>query len=663
MIQISNLALNFHEEVLFSEVTLNLNPAHNYGLVGANGSGKSSLLKLISGQLSPSKGNINFPGGARIGYLKQFTAEYDDCTIIDLVMMGNINLWQAMYEKKQLLAKSKLNNEQGIKLAKLEQIIADYDGYQAEVRATEILTNLGVSPEKHEQELKSLSGGFKIRVMLAQLLFGKFDVLVLDEPTNHLDLPASVWLEGFLKETKIMVIFASHDRYFLNRLSDYILDIDYQTIKSYAGNYDDYLKTKTSIDEQQKKDIANQIQKRDLLEKYIQRFSAKATKARQANSKKKLVKKMVLPTIKTSSRIAYQYNFSGEAKSARRVLVADDIAKSYAAQKIFENINFECLLGEKIVLIGSNGLGKSTMLKVLAGIITPDKGEVKLGSNVKVGYFAQEIKELLGESGSTNVYDWIYAKTSGLSSHEVHSILAKVKLKKGDNKKLIKVLSGGELSRLYFAYLMAIKPNLLLLDEPTNHLDLESIEALTGALQRFAGTLFFISHDRFIIDQVATRIMLFTPKGVFFYQGTYQEYLYYQQKNEHDAGNNCGEVTNVNANTNEGGEVGKVFLAGSDSRLSIKATPKEIDESKSKLNWLASREKAKQLRKKEKTEQKITTLEAKLATIRAKLADLTLYEAKNKQKLHDLQLTEKDLSSEVECLWSEFYELEGQNES
>ncbi len=523
MITINNLAMQYGARLLFTDVNLNLNANHRYGLVGSNGAGKSTFLKLIMKEEEPSNGEVTTVRNARIGCLKQDQFVYENTPIIDAVIAGNKDLWQAIQEKNKLLELEDLDNESGYRLGELEQIIFDNDGYVADIFAAELLVGLGIKKELHYQPVSVLSGGYKLRVLLAQSLFNNPDVLLLDEPTNHLDIISIYWLENYLKEKfKGALLFISHDVMFLNNVSTHILDIDYGEISQYTGNYDKFESQKQQIVEHKMHEVNYLEKKLAKMQEFVNKFRA-GTRSKQASSREKQMDRIELPDIQKSSRVSPYFNFKQKRTSGKHVLKVEAIAKSYGEQPILNKVNFSIGRGEKVVVIGANGIGKSTLLKILLGKIKADIGEYEWGYESQISYFAQDHHELLNESMS--VINWLSIQAANELTGTIRSVLGQVLFRQDEVNKNILHLSGGEGARLLLAKIILEEGNVLVLDEPTNHLDIESKETLKQALINYEGTLILVTHDRDFATDIANRVIALTTKGVVDFKGTYQEYL------------------------------------------------------------------------------------------------------------------------------------------
>ncbi|MCG2716234.1 MAG: ATP-binding cassette domain-containing protein [Candidatus Marinimicrobia bacterium] len=528
MIQLENIGIQFGDRALFENLSLNLTRGNRYGVVGANGSGKTTFLNMLGGGQTPTTGEIRKSSSLKLGVLKQNQYDYEGCRILDVVLMGNHKLWSLIEEKKSIMQRSDLSAEDGKRLANLEHEISEIDGYNAEGQAAIILKGLGIQQHLLDRTMSVLSGGYKLRVLIGQCLFSNPDVLLLDEPNNHLDIFSIAWLGEFLKDYKGIVIVVSHDQFFLNQISNRILDIDYETIKIYTGDYDNFLIEKRREAEQRQLENERLEKKRQELQAFYERFRAKATKARQAVSRKKQIDKMEDIVIIRSSRISPRFNFTQMRPSGEQVLDVKGLKKSFSNLEVLKNVNFSTNRSDRIAVIGPNGVGKSTLIKVLAGLIPYDEGKIIWGHECHVGYFAQNHKELIPPG--TNVYDWLYSNTPNEKVTTIRTVLGQVLFSGDDTLKKTDVLSGGEAARLVFALLMLKQHNILLLDEPTNHLDLEAIEALITALTEFPGTIIFVSHNRFFVNQLATAVLELTFDGYTFYPGNYDDYLARQQE-------------------------------------------------------------------------------------------------------------------------------------
>ncbi len=506
MLSINHLSMSYGEKLLFYDVNLILNDQKRYALVGANGAGKSTFLKLLTGTEEPIDGNLSIPKTASVGWLKQDQFRYENTRIIDIVLQGKPTLWQAMVEKEKVLLENHWNEKNVNRLSKLEEDIAHLNGYSAEGLAEKLLTGLGIHSDYHRKPLSTLSGGFKLRVLLAQALFEEPDILLLDEPTNHLDVISIQWLENYLKnECKGLLLFISHDVEFINRLADNILDVDYGEIRQYSGNYDKFFSEKRLIAEQKLHEKKHAELKVAEMQSFVDKFRAKSSKAKQAQSRLKMIEKIEIPDIKQSSRITPHFHFKPNRSTGKQVLRVRNLSKEFKNKKLFKDISFEIKRGEKVAIVGENGIGKSTLIKILMGIITPDYGDFEWGYETHISYFSQDHHDLLNKKSS--VLNWLSSQTSNVAEQTARKILAQVLFKKEDVLKDILTLSGGESARLLLAKIILEPSNVLILDEPTNHLDIEATDALAQALRNYEGTLLFVSHDRNFINKIANRVL------------------------------------------------------------------------------------------------------------------------------------------------------------
>ncbi len=552
MILLDNVTKRFGPKILFENVSMQFDPGKRYGLVGANGAGKSTLIKILGGDEETDQGGISMPGTARLGVLKQNHFEYDEQRIIDAVMMGNKNLWDAMQEKEKLL-EGEVTDEIGVRLGELEGVIAEEDGYMAEGEAAELLLGLGIPASQHEKKMSTLAAGYKLRVLIAQVLFGKPDVLLLDEPTNHLDLDSIRWLEKFLIGYKGTLVVISHDRHFLNEVATHIADVDYQTITVYTGNYGDFVDAK--YENKQRADAQNSSAKKKIeeLQGFVQRFGAHASKSSQAQSRLKQIEKLKDEVqsrgVKRTSLVRPFIRFEFEKPSGRDVLRAENVWKKFKDENgkdkvVYEDASINVSRGDRIAVIGPNGIGKSTLLKLMVGgyagvdsdtkphVYAPDKGEVRWGHDTSVGYFAQDHHEALSRAAAgSNAFQWLYSFDTLAPQEHIRGILGRLLFSGEAALKPVEALSGGECARLLLAKLLVLKHNVLVLDEPTNHLDIESIEGLLDGIELFKGTVIFVSHDRHFVSKLATRIVELRPKEgehgteIVDYGGTYDEFL------------------------------------------------------------------------------------------------------------------------------------------
>ncbi len=527
MISVSNVSMRYGGKILFEEVAAAFLSGRRYGLTGPNGAGKSTFMKLLSGELEPQKGNVVRP--KKIGILRQDQFAFDAYRVIDTVIMGNMPLWKALEEREILYAKAELTDDDGMRLGELEGVVAEEDGYTAESDAAVLLDGLDIPESLHERQMSELQGGQKVRVLLAQALFGHPEGLLLDEPTNYLDLESIHWLQNFLAHYEGTLIVISHDRHFLNNVCTHIADIDYQTIIIYPGGYDDMVLQKTQIRSRIEAENAQREKKVAQLNEFIARFSA-GTRASQVTSRKKEVERLQSTDLARSNIQRPYIRFDMKRPSGRNALEAKGVEKSYDGLPVIRGFSASVQRGEKIALMGRNGAGKTTLLKALLangpGVDDPDvgidSGTVTWGHEVQIGYFAQDHRASI--RNGTTVSDWLHDWDPQASKEEIRGLLGQMLFSGEEGLKATDALSGGEAARLMFCKLMLQKPNVLIFDEPTNHLDLEAINALNIALQKFEGTVFLVTHDEDLVDEVATRIWNFADGEVEDFAGSYEEY-------------------------------------------------------------------------------------------------------------------------------------------
>ncbi|MBS4168259.1 ribosomal protection-like ABC-F family protein [Parachlamydia sp. AcF125] len=527
MLSAVNLTMRYGDKILFRNANFQLNPGRHYALVGPNGSGKSTLIKILSGALTPEKGDIFMPASVRLGTLKQDHFLYENETLRNTVLKGKPLLWNAFTQKEKLLQEPNLSEENCHQLAHCEKVIEEQQGYAATSQIGELLEGLGLKANTHTQLLKTLSGGYKLRVLLAQVLFSQPDVLILDEPTNHLDLYSIKWLEDYIRQFSGMALVSSHDRSFLNGIATDMIDLDYEKIKIYPGNYDQFEKSKAWDLEQKEHQLAKQEKKKEDLQEFVDRFRAKATKARQAQSKLKAVEKLESAmeeySLPPSSRQSPKLEFQMVRPSGIVPLRISGVQKAYGAKKVLENVSFEVNRGEKIAILGPNGIGKSTLLEILAGRILPDAGSFEWGHAAEFAYFPQDHAKEFDKKNT--LLDWLCGSLPSVHEQQARQMLAQVLFSGEDVHKTIEVLSGGEAARLILAKMMLAKQNLLIFDEPTNHLDMEAIEALIQSLKNYSGTVLFVSHNRHFVSSLASRIIEINETGIHDFSCSYAEYL------------------------------------------------------------------------------------------------------------------------------------------
>ncbi|MDN7219315.1 ABC-F family ATPase [Klebsiella pneumoniae] len=567
MLVSSNVTMQFGSKPLFENISVKFGGGNRYGLIGANGSGKSTFMKILGGDLEPTLGNVSLDPNERIGKLRQDQFAFEAFTVLDTVIMGHGELWEVKQERDRIYALAEMSEEDGYKVADLEvkygemdgysahgelwevkqerdRIYAlaemseedgykvadlevkygEMDGYSAEARAGELLLGVGIPVEQHYGPMSEVAPGWKLRVLLAQALFSNPDILLLDEPTNNLDIDTIRWLEQTLNDRDSTMIIISHDRHFLNMVCTHMADLDYGELRVYPGNYDEYMTAATQARERLLADNAKKKAQIADLQSFVSRFSANASKSRQATSRARQIDKIKLEEVKASSRQNPFIRFEQDKKLFRNALEVEALTKGFDEGPLFKNVNLLLEVGEKIAILGANGVGKSTMLKTLVGELQPDNGSVKWSENAQIGYYAQD-HEYEFENDLT-VFEWMSQwKQEGDDEQAVRSILGRLLFSQDDIKKPAKVLSGGEKGRMLFGKLMMQKPNILVMDEPTNHLDMESIESLNMALEMYQGTLIFVSHDREFVSSLATRVLEITPDRVIDFSGNYEDYL------------------------------------------------------------------------------------------------------------------------------------------
>jgi ATPase subunit of ABC transporter with duplicated ATPase domains len=523
VISTANLTIQFGPKPLFENVSVKFGQGNRYGLIGANGSGKSTFMKILGGDMAPTSGNVSIEADVRLGKLRQDQFAFEEFRVLDTVIMGHAPLWRVKQERDRIYALPHMSEEDGMRVADLEIEFAELDGYTAEARAGELLLGVGIPLEQHEGLMSGVAPGWKLRVLLAQALFGDPDVLLLDEPTNNLDINAIRWLEDVLNERSCTMVIISHDRHFLNSVCTHMADLDYRELRVYPGNYDQYMTASTQVRERMLMNNAKKKAQIADLQAFVSRFSANASKARQATSRARQLEKIELEEVKPSSRVSPYIRFDQDKKLYRLALELEGLTKGYDAP-LFEKFDLMVEVGERIAIIGPNGIGKTTLLKCLVGQLQPERGIVKWSANAEIGYVAQDRTDDFADD--TTLFEWMRQwKQKNDDEQTLRATLGRLLFSKEDSNKSVKVISGGEEGRMLFGKLMLRKPNILLLDEPTNHLDMESIESLNLALENYPGTLIFVSHDREFVASLATRIIEMTPDGIVDFKGSYDDYL------------------------------------------------------------------------------------------------------------------------------------------
>ncbi|MEC4748879.1 ABC-F family ATPase [Methylomicrobium sp. Wu6] len=524
MISTANITMQFGAKPLFENVSVKFGDGNRYGLIGANGCGKSTFMKILSGDLEPSAGNVSIGPDERLGILRQDQFAYEEFSVIDTVIMGHKELWQIKKERDRIYALPEMTEMDGLQVADLEIEFAEMDGYTAEARAGELLLGLEIPREQHYGLMSAVAPGWKLRVLLAQALFANPDIMLLDEPTNNLDINTIRWLESVLNERNSTMIIISHDRHFLNSVCTHMADMDYGELRVYPGNYDDYMTASTQAREQLLAGNAKKKAQIAELQTFVSRFSANASKAKQATSRARQLEKIKLDEVKPSSRVNPFIRFDQTKKLHRLALEVEGLSKGFSEKPLFKDLNLMVAVGERVAVIGPNGIGKSTLLRTLVGDLRPEAGIVKWSENSEVGYYAQDHAEDFAENIS--LIEWMgqWRKETD-DDQTIRATLGRLLFSQDEINKPVKVLSGGEQGRMLFGKLILQKNNIMVLDEPTNHLDMESIESLNTALENYPGTLIFVSHDREFVSSLATRIIELTPAGIVDFNGNYEDYL------------------------------------------------------------------------------------------------------------------------------------------
>jgi ATPase subunit of ABC transporter with duplicated ATPase domains len=639
MIAVTDLGKSFGQQTLFEGVSLQFNPGNKYGLVGANGSGKSTFLRILTGEEGPSEGDINMPKRLKLGVLKQDHYRYEHMPILEVAMMGNHEVWEAMVEKERLLENA-AEEFDADRYADVEDLILRHDGYTLESRAGEVLEGLGIPTEIHRNPLSTLSGGFKLRVLLAQVLAADPDALLLDEPTNHLDILSIRWLEKFLEDYKGLALVISHDHRFLDNICTHIVDVDYETILVYPGNYTAFIEAKAGNRDRKEAEIEKREAEIARHKDFVDRFKAKATKARQAQSKVKMIEKIVIERLPQSSRRYPTFKLKQVRPSGKQVLELEGISKSYGDKQVLKDITLRVDRGDRIAIIGPNGIGKSTLLKIAVGDTEADTGKVEWGYETRPGYFSQDHNEV-PKGSKQSVEAWLWEFVPGEPIGFVRGNLGMVLFSGDDVKKPVGSLSGGEAARLVFCKLSVTKPNVLILDEPTNHLDLEAIEALVEGLLEYDGTLIFVSHDRWFVSKLANRILEISPKGIQDFRGTYDEYLERLGDDHLDA------------------EAVLRMRREQKKKAQAAATAAKVDADP------AEEKKRQKLRKdltrrRDEVTAEVEKSEARVHAINEMFCDPTFFDRTSREQVKKLEQEQKTLSEKVEKLMAEWEKLEEQ---
>ncbi len=527
MLSTTNLSIQFEAKPLFEHVSVKFGDGNRYGLIGANGCGKSTLMKILGGELEQSAGDVVLQAGMRMGKLNQNQFAYEDERVLDVVMQGHAEMWAAMRERDAIYAKADATDDDYMRAAELESKVAEYDGYTAEARAGAILIDAGIGEDKHNLPMREIPPGLKLRVLLAQALFSRPDVLLLDEPTNNLDIHSIGWLERTLNAYDATMIIISHDRHFLNQVCTHIADLDYQQLKIYPGNYDDFMLA--SVQARQRVEASNAKAKAQIsdLQEFVRRFSANASKARQATSRKRQIEKIKIEEIRPSSRQNPYIRFEQAKKLYRTAFTVENLSFRYpgADRDIFSNLNFTIEAEQRVAIIGPNGIGKTTLMRCLAGDLVPTTGRVSWVENAQLGYMPQDPSAEFEQKA--DLLTWMSTWTGKADDEQItRATLGRLLFSGDETKKQVKVLSGGEKGRMMYGKLILTRPNVMLMDEPTNHMDMETIESLQIGLEKYPGTLVFVSHDREFVGALATRMIELKPDGsVTDFTGSYDEYL------------------------------------------------------------------------------------------------------------------------------------------
>ena len=524
MITASNVTVQFGEKPLFEDVSVKFGDGHRYGLIGANGSGKTTFMKVLGGELEPTYGNVSIGAHLRVGKLRQDQFAFEEFSVIHTVIMGHEKLWNVFQERERLYAQPSMTEAEGLRAAELESEFAQLDGYSAEAAAGELLLAVGIPVEQHYGPMSAVAPGWKLRVLLAQALFADPDIMLLDEPTNNLDIDAIRWLEGVLNERKCTMIIISHDRHFLNSVCTHMADLDYGELRVFPGNYDEYMIAATQARERM---LSNNDKKRQQiadLQAFVSRFSANASKSRQATSRARQIEKIELEEVKPSSRMSPYIKFDQEKKLHRLAVSMNKLSKSFGEHKVFKDVSLHVEAEQRVAIVGTNGIGKTTLLRCIMGELQAEHGKVKWAENAEVAYMPQDNAAAFEQSAT--VFDWMRARGKPRDDDQaIRATLGRLLFSRDEMAKTVDKLSGGERGRMLFGEIMLKRPNIIIMDEPTNHLDMESIESRNLALENYPGTLIFVSHDREFVSSIATRIIELTPKGIIDFSGNYDDYL------------------------------------------------------------------------------------------------------------------------------------------
>jgi len=525
MVQVVNLKKAFGPRVLFQDINLKLDVGKRYGLIGANGAGKSTFLKILCGEEDATEGEVQIQNGKKVGTLSQNQFAYEEYSLFDTVLLGNKRLYDAVKEKEELYMSPEFTDEVNNRLAELEIISVEEDPtYEYDIKITKILEDLGFPASMHQNLMSSLTGGDKFKVLLAQVLFPRPDILFLDEPTNNLDIKTIGWLENQLQHHNGTMVVISHDRHFLNAVCTHILDVDFKQIREFTGNYDDWYIASTVLAKQQQADMNKKQKEKEELEKFIARFSANASKAKQATSRQKQLDKLDLGSIQISSRRDPSIIFRQKREVGKELLFVNNITKSYDGNLVLNDISFSLEKGDKIALIGPNGIGKTTLCEILVGNVEPDSGDVHWGATIQNGYFPQNATDLI--KGDMTLYDWLRGFDRDADIAEIRNCLGRMLFNGQEQEKQVKACSGGEKHRMMLSKIMLEQPNFMVLDEPTNHLDLEAIIALGEGLLEYPGSVLCVSHDRELLDAFANRIIEIQEDGsIIDFRGSYEEFI------------------------------------------------------------------------------------------------------------------------------------------